>query len=204
MTGDVFAVHFYLALRDKTHVLNNEGSGVSGGEPEAMHVQRMAEAPRRGSLHWIGTALSGLLFTASLVVLYNILSNVEMAKSRPRLAMPAAGSSHGGVFTVISYSLLTFYDVLALRQLRARIRYRIIALASFTSYAISFTLGFPILTAGTCATDLRAARSVGREGREPDVDRGRHLPSRHGHGARRRAAVSRRCDLAAQPISRRC
>ncbi len=142
-------------------MLNKEGSGVSGGEPETLRVQGVAEMPRRRSLHWIGTALSGLLFAASLVVLYNILSNVEMAEiqaafsnaSRRQLAM-------AGVFTVISYSLLTFYDVLALRQLRATIRYRIIALASFTSYAISFTLGFPLLTAGTVRYWIYAPRGL--------------------------------------------
>ncbi len=38
---------------------------------------------------------------------------------------------------------------MALRQLKAKVRYRTTALASFTSYAISFTLGFPLITGGT-------------------------------------------------------
>ncbi|MFL5189954.1 MAG: lysylphosphatidylglycerol synthase domain-containing protein, partial [Microvirga sp.] len=45
--------------------------------------------------------------------------------------------------------LLTCYDAIALRQLKLQIPYRTTALASFTSYAVSFTLGFPLLTAGT-------------------------------------------------------
>ena len=48
-----------------------------------------------------------------------------------------------------SARVLTGYDALALRQLRLKVPYRITALASFTSYAVSFTLGFPLLTAGT-------------------------------------------------------
>ena len=44
---------------------------------------------------------------------------------------------------------MTGYDGLALRQLRAHVPYKTTALASFTSYAISFTLGFPLITAGT-------------------------------------------------------
>jgi glycosyltransferase 2 family protein len=49
----------------------------------------------------------------------------------------------------LSYLALTGYDGIALRQLRARIPYSTTALASFTSYAASFTLGFPLITAGT-------------------------------------------------------
>ncbi|MBM3608168.1 MAG: UPF0104 family protein [Alphaproteobacteria bacterium] len=51
--------------------------------------------------------------------------------------------------TAVSYLALTGYDALALRQLRIKIAYRITALASFTSYAISFTMGFPLITGGT-------------------------------------------------------
>jgi uncharacterized membrane protein YbhN (UPF0104 family) len=36
-----------------------------------------------------------------------------------------------------------------LRQLRLKVPYRTTALASFTSYAVSFNLGFPLLTGGT-------------------------------------------------------
>ena len=50
--------------------------------------------------------------------------------------------------SAVSYLALTGYDGLALRHLRVRVPYRLTALASFTSYAISFTLGFPIVTGG--------------------------------------------------------
>ena len=48
----------------------------------------------------------------------------------------------------MSYLALTGYDALALRHLRVRVPYRLTALASFTSYAVSFTLGFPLVTGG--------------------------------------------------------
>ncbi len=61
--------------------------------------------------------------------------------------------------------MLTGYDVLALRQIRApSSNNRTAAFASFTSYAISFTLGFPLLTAqgrallGLCAKGLSAQK----------------------------------------------
>ncbi len=53
------------------------------------------------------------------------------------------------VLTGVSFLALTGYDALALRQLRVHVPYPTTALASFTSYAISFTLGFPLITAGT-------------------------------------------------------
>jgi len=48
----------------------------------------------------------------------------------------------------VSYLALTGYDSLALRHLNAHVPYRLTALASFTSYAVSFTLGFPLVTGG--------------------------------------------------------
>jgi uncharacterized membrane protein YbhN (UPF0104 family) len=51
--------------------------------------------------------------------------------------------------TTVSFLALTGYDALALRQLKLRVPYHTTALASFTSYAVSFTLGFPLITAGT-------------------------------------------------------
>ena len=49
-------------------------------------------------------------------------------------------------FTALSYLALTGYDGLALRHLGIKVPYRLTALASFTSYAFSFTLGFPLVT----------------------------------------------------------
>ena len=50
--------------------------------------------------------------------------------------------------SVVSYAALTGYDGLALIHLRLRVPFHVTALASFTSYAISFTLGFPLITGG--------------------------------------------------------
>ena len=51
-------------------------------------------------------------------------------------------------FTGLSYLALTGYDGLALRHLKIKIPYWLTALASFASYAVSFTLGFPLVTGG--------------------------------------------------------
>lgn len=99
---------------------------------------------------WIGMAASLLLFSASIVVLWHMVSGIDIYELRT--AFTAASLRQIGLavlLTGISYSLLTCYDAIALRQLKIHIPYRTTALASFTSYAVSFTLGFPLLTAGT-------------------------------------------------------
>jgi uncharacterized membrane protein YbhN (UPF0104 family) len=99
---------------------------------------------------WIGMAASVILFSASLVVLWHIVSEIDVNELKS--AFTAASLRQIGLavlFTTISYSLLTCYDAIALKQLQLKIPYRTTAMASFTSYAVSFTLGFPLLTAGT-------------------------------------------------------
>jgi glycosyltransferase 2 family protein len=51
--------------------------------------------------------------------------------------------------TAVSYLVLTGYDAIGFRQLKQKVSYRITALGSYTSYAVSFTLGFPLITGGT-------------------------------------------------------
>ncbi len=63
--------------------------------------------------------------------------------------LEATRSPPPSLLAAVSFTALTGYDALALRQLRVRVPYKTTALASFTSYAISFTLGFPLITAGT-------------------------------------------------------
>ncbi len=99
---------------------------------------------------YLGTIASAIIVIASAFVLWTIVREVDLwevqaaftSATRTQLALAA-------VFTVISYLALTGYDVLALRQLKLKIPYRTTALASFTSYAVSFNLGFPLVTGGT-------------------------------------------------------
>ncbi len=107
-------------------------------------------AERRKRWRRIGAVASGVLFIVALVLLVRIVRELDVAKvkaafaatSRQQLLMAFA-------LTVCSYLLLTCYDALALRQIGKHVRYGVAALASFTSYAVSFTLGFPLITAAT-------------------------------------------------------
>ncbi len=141
---------------------------------------------RHGRFAWIGTVASVVLFGISLVVLWHVVSDVDMAELRS--AFTAASARQIGLailFTAMSYGLLTCYDALALRQLKLEVPYRTTALASFTSYAVSFTLGFPLLTAGTVRYWIYAPRGISAgPRREPDGDRRHDLLARDGPGPR--------------------
>jgi len=125
------------------------------GEPAAIEPAPLEAAPDPGGpsrrrFAWIGTVASLTLFGASLFVLWHIAADVDMAKLRAAFAAADARQiGLAALFTVLSYSFLTGYDALALRQLRVKIKYRTTALASFTSYAVSFNLGFPLITGAT-------------------------------------------------------
>ena len=98
----------------------------------------------------IGSVLSVGLFALSLVVLAHVAANFSWMEMRGAIA----ATSNQQIFLAcllagISYLSLTGYDALAVRHLQVRLPYRITAFGSFTSYAISFSLGFPLITGGT-------------------------------------------------------
>jgi hypothetical protein len=102
---------------------------------------------RRAQLRRLGVAASAAIVTVSLAIFVRTLIRVDPAKFK------AAIAGTGGdqvmlafAFAALSYLALTGYDGLALRHLKIKAPYRLTALASFTSYAFSFTLGFPLVT----------------------------------------------------------
>ncbi len=104
----------------------------------------------RSKWWWVGPVASIAILGASAAVLYVILHEIESDK----LLAALSGTSRDQLvlalgFTLLSYVALTGYDALALRKLGLSIPYVTMALASYTSFAISFTLGFPLITAGT-------------------------------------------------------
>lgn len=115
-----------------------------------LNPSEVRSAVMRARFHKLGTVASAILFAASLAVLWHIVSDVGIDGIRN--ALTSANRQQllmAGGFTALSYLFLTFYDVLALRQLQITMPYRAKALGSYTSFAISFTLGFPLITAAT-------------------------------------------------------
>jgi glycosyltransferase 2 family protein len=112
--------------------------------------QRKTALRRESLLKKAGFVLSLVIAGLSLFVLTRTLANVDINALRDAIAATSAEQiTSAFLLTALSFLALTGYDGLALRQLRLRVPYRTAALASFTSYAISFTLGFPLITAGT-------------------------------------------------------
>ncbi len=139
------------------------GSGLSGFAREAkpvartptqdgtqIHEDHAARARRASIWQMLAIALSLAIAAFSIYVLGRAVSAVSLSALRGAIAATSAEQiTAAALLTVVSFLALTGYDGLALRQLNARVRYKTTALASFTSYAISFTLGFPLITAGT-------------------------------------------------------
>jgi uncharacterized membrane protein YbhN (UPF0104 family) len=100
--------------------------------------------------HMLAIAFSLAVASFSIYILGRTFSAVGIGALRQAIAGTSVLQVGQAVLlTGLSYLALTGYDGLALLQLRSRVRYKTAALASFTSYAISFTLGFPLITAGT-------------------------------------------------------
>ncbi len=98
----------------------------------------------------LGAAASLLLVIVAFFVLSRTLANLDLSELRSGIAATSFGQiALGLLFTAFSYLMLTGYDAIALKQLRLTVPYKTTALGSFTSYAVSFTLGFPIFTGGT-------------------------------------------------------
>jgi glycosyltransferase 2 family protein len=118
-------------------------------------------ARKRGRWWWLGPLASSVIFVASIMVLWLIIREIEpddlqnaFAHTSRRQIWLAAG------FAALSYLLLTGYDGLALKRLGLSIPYRTTALGSFSSYAVSFTLGFPLVTAGSVRYWVYSPRGV--------------------------------------------
>ena len=131
----------------------SRGEGVeASGKPARASRRRYA---------WLGTAASVVLLVVAAVVLWQL--SKEITWSKVAAALTGVSSLQLGIafaLVTLSYFFLTFYDALALKQLRLKIPYRITALASFTSYAVSFTLGFPLFTAGTIRYWIYSSRGL--------------------------------------------
>src|SRR5688572_19389849 len=105
-------------------------------------------------MSWIrrlaGPLLAATLFVIALRALRAELGGQGIDDVLMQLAaLPAASVALAVLLTTLSYLALTGYDALSLRYVRRPLPYRRVALASFVNYAVSQTLGFPLLTGGS-------------------------------------------------------
>lgn len=146
------------------------GAEFAGGERSWSERRAIIEGRRRlfDRKHLgrsIGAVLSIAIFALSLFVLARVVANLDIGALRTAIAATSAEQIAAAcLLACVSYLALTGYDALALRQIGTHVPYRITALGSFTSYAISFTLGFPLITAGAVRYWIysRAGLSAGK------------------------------------------
>jgi hypothetical protein len=112
-------------------------------------VDRLIDAIQRhrSALRRLGLAASVLIIAGALTIFVRTLAHIDPAKFKAAIAGTSGDQFMlSFAFTALSYLALTGYDGLALRHLGIKVPYRLTAVASFTSYAFSFTLGFPLVT----------------------------------------------------------
>lgn len=96
---------------------------------------------------WVSPAVSVLLFVAAVWVLHRELREVRYADISAALrALPPSRALLALLFTAANYALLTGFDLLAFAYVGRRVAAWKVALASFTGYAISNSVGFPLLS----------------------------------------------------------
>lgn len=143
-------------------------SAMPPSDPDTDPRNPFAGGPDDGALHRatprmrrMALAASLALFALAAAVLFGLSSEIDAAEVRAAVFNVGWGKiGLAAAFTCVSYLLLTGYDFLALRHLGSRLPYRTMALGSFASYAVSFTLGFPLVTAAAVRFAVYAPKGL--------------------------------------------
>ena len=126
-----------------------DGTGTAAGTARPPWTGRVLAAAERVPWRIVGSLVGLLLFGTALVVLQRLLGDVSY--SDVGRAIGDVGWTQLGLsllLTIFSYLALTGYDFFALRHIgRHEVPYRLAALASFTGYALSYTIGFQVFVA---------------------------------------------------------
>ena len=99
------------------------------------------------NLQRLNPVIALILFAAALWVLHDALHQVHYHHLLTQIRnIPAAHILSALGLTVISYTVMTGYDLLAIKYIRHSLDKRKVILASFISYAFSNTIGLSLLT----------------------------------------------------------
>jgi phosphatidylglycerol lysyltransferase len=110
------------------------------------------------SLKGLGPLFSLMLFSAAVWILYHELKAYHFNDIVRNLEeFPAHRLMDGFLLTLLSYFLMTGYDVLALGYIRHPLAYSKIALASFIGYAFSNNIGFSMIAGASVRYRLYSA-----------------------------------------------
>lgn len=109
---------------------------------------------------WGGPALGLALVTVAAVILHHEVVRHPLRDILTQLrAIPRSAVALAMVLTVVDYVVLTGYDALAVRYVRAALSYPKIALASFIGFVFSHNVGFSFF--GGTAVRFRILSSFG-------------------------------------------
>ena len=99
---------------------------------------------------YTGPLIGLILFVSALWVLHHELNTYHLSDITNDLkSLPIHSLLFALLLTILSYTVLTGYDTLALKYIRHPLPYKKIAFASFCGYSISNNLGLTMLTGGS-------------------------------------------------------
>lgn len=102
---------------------------------------------RTGVWRWLSPLIALALFAAGIAVLQADLRKISYATIRATLrALPADALWWAILFTALNYAVLCLFDLLAFHYIGKKERWWRVALASFTGYAISNSVGWAVIS----------------------------------------------------------
>ena len=148
--------------RETSRVTKESQTPPPPAEPTAKPWRRL----RYLGLQALSLPLVIAIFLAALWILHRELAGFKTDDVLQEFSnLPLTSSLLAVGVTVVSYLVLSLYDLLALRHVGQQMPYRRVALASFIGYVFSHNIGFAVLTSGSVR--FRVYGSAGLSG--PDI-----------------------------------
>lgn len=102
---------------------------------------------RTGVWRWVSPFIALALFAAGIAVIQADLRKISYATVRATLrSLPADALWRAVLFTALNYAVLCLFDLLAFRYIEKKQRWWKVAVASFTGYAISNSVGWAVIS----------------------------------------------------------
>ena len=110
---------------------------------------------------WLLPAFTVLVFAVVVWVIHRELVQIRLPNILAALrAIPVSGAARAVLFTALSYWLLSFYDVLALRYIEKPLPYVRAAFTAFIAYAFGHNLGVASFTGAAVRYRLYASSGL--------------------------------------------
>lgn len=141
----------------------NDASALDRDGPSPLHFPRIRAWAATVPWRTVGAVASLLLFSVVLYVLHRLVEEVELDDVKSAItATPWSTLGVALAATAASYVALTGYDWFGIVHIKRReVGYPVAALASFTGYALSYTIGFQLVVAGAVRYRIYAGAGLG-------------------------------------------